>query len=1189
LYTTSNSAFSTSSIVAGSATGKYAVMAPDVAVTFDFNGALLDEKSTKPVTAKNGIVELPTRFYYRLSFLEKGFTFGGWYTDKNYTTRWAAPTETTKSADSAMTVYAKWTNAAGNTVRSTALDFTENAEKPEWQTGCTNDETTKTLWNNAAEGWSYDTNTKTLTLTDASICTTASPSIKLPAGATIKLAGTHENAAAPANSLSDSGLTTSAAYGIDCAGDLTVKGTGTLFAVSAPSRVGMSCGIHSAGKIDVSDGSKVVAYGDRGSGDANKLATAGIYAATDITVSGDTTELYALANSGGERNYSISSYSDGKTTVSGDALFFAHSSGPMAVYSKGDLSLGSDVKMTMSAGLHSAVTGVWDGTTYDASTKIPATPAGNTILSSTPSGQPARIAIVNFGSAAISGESISGTTGVALTGTATITLTGNKFNEIKKGTKIGSDNLEGVDVYAAADIAAGAETAQVTFSGTPESGSTAPILVSINPTNLSRGKHLSSLGIPVITTANPAVKWNIAQGKVKRTTTLDLASTSVTYTNTSGSTGASADPTTASITDTAENWTWYATATTVDGTTYAAKTLILDGADIDVTSGDAIKLPDGATIVVKSASTAATSDSKAAAVDGADALTITGSGKFTVNGTGAYQTGASAGSSGIRAFGNLTLTNANIDANTKAGAIYSDKDILIDGGIVNAAGTDIKSEPTGLSADNITIKGGASVTASGDYAAILCEGGTLTLENETITDPTGAVIGKHPDEENSFTVLNGTKVATSVAITKKADSGSTGGYTGGSTTSTTTSTVVVDGKTTDAGKVTTTTNTDGTKNTTVAVDTTKLNAQVAAADKGSSVQVTVPATTGTASTQLVVRDVENLSQKDMSLEIKTGDTTYTIAPNAIDTAKVASELGATDTSKVPLTVTVTPVKQSDVTVSKGEQVADPVKFEITASYNGKTVSVSAFNSYVERTLTVSAGVGQNKITTGIRTEDGEQVPTFVSKNADGSYTAKISSLTNSTYVIIYNEASFTDTAGKWYSDIVTEMASRTIVNGKTATTFDGDGFITRAEYAAILVRALGIPEGGASSFSDVGSSDWYCGAVSAAVQYGIIKGYADGTFRPNANITREEAMAMLQRAAKVAEFTGTTGTLTAFTDAGRVSAWARTAAAFSVGSGLIVGNGGLIRPEDNITRAESAAVILRLLQKSGLVDVRSKT
>jgi hypothetical protein len=82
------------------------------------------------------------------------------------------------------------------------------------------------------------------------------------------------------------------------------------------------------------------------------------------------------------------------------------------------------------------------------------------------------------------------------------------------------------------------------------------------------------------------------------------------------------------------------------------------------------------------------------------------------------------------------------------------------------------------------------------------------------------------------------------------------------------------------------------------------------------------------------------------------------------------------------------------------------------------------------------------------------------KTRTAAYTAKISSLTNSTYVIIYNEASFADTAGKWYNDIVTEMASRTIVNGKTAAvTFDGDGFITRAEYAAILVRALGIPGG----------------------------------------------------------------------------------------------------------------------------------
>ncbi len=81
---------------------------------------------------------------------------------------------------------------------------------------------------------------------------------------------------------------------------------------------------------------------------------------------------------------------------------------------------------------------------------------------------------------------------------------------------------------------------------------------------------------------------------------------------------------------------------------------------------------------------------------------------------------------------------------------------------------------------------------------------------------------------------------------------------------------------------------------------------------------------------------------------------------------------------------------------------------------------------------------------------------------------------------------------------------------------------------------------------------------------------------------------MLQRAAKLTGYTGTAGSLEGFTDAGSVGAWAQDAAKWNVGSGLIVGSGGLLRPNDNISRAESATVILRLLQKTGLVDVRSK-
>jgi hypothetical protein len=144
----------------------------------------------------------------------------------------------------------------------------------------------------------------------------------------------------------------------------------------------------------------------------------------------------------------------------------------------------------------------------------------------------------------------------------------------------------------------------------------------------------------------------------------------------------------------------------------------------------------------------------------------------------------------------------------------------------------------------------------------------------------------------------------------------------------------------------------------------------------------------------------------MSLEIKTGDTTYTVAPNAIDTAKVASELGATDTSKVPLTVTVTPVKQSDVTVARARRLPTPSSLKSRPATTARPSPSRASTATSSARSRSPPSVDPNKITTGIRVEDGEQVPTFVTKNADGTCTAKINSLTNSTYAIIYNEASF---------------------------------------------------------------------------------------------------------------------------------------------------------------------------------------
>jgi len=109
---------------------------------------------------------------------------------------------------------------------------------------------------------------------------------------------------------------------------------------------------------------------------------------------------------------------------------------------------------------------------------------------------------------------------------------------------------------------------------------------------------------------------------------------------------------------------------------------------------------------------------------------------------------------------------------------------------------------------------------------------------------------------------------------------------------------------------------------------------------------------------------------------------------------------------------------------------------------------------------------------------------------------------------------FADVAdGAWYAGFVNRLAELGVVSGRAAGTFDPDGKVTRAELAAMLVRALGgSPSTVLPGFSDVPDDAWYAGFVARLAELGITVGYGDGTFHPNAPITRAEVAAMLVRA-----------------------------------------------------------------------------
>ena len=109
------------------------------------------------------------------------------------------------------------------------------------------------------------------------------------------------------------------------------------------------------------------------------------------------------------------------------------------------------------------------------------------------------------------------------------------------------------------------------------------------------------------------------------------------------------------------------------------------------------------------------------------------------------------------------------------------------------------------------------------------------------------------------------------------------------------------------------------------------------------------------------------------------------------------------------------------------------------------------------------------------------------------------------------ENTFADvTDGQWHNKAISTMAKLSIVKGRRADRFDPDASITRAEFAAICARFNTKPVENSGSFSDI-SGHWAENEIERAAAFGWISGYPDGTFRPDARITRAEAMTMINR------------------------------------------------------------------------------
>lgn len=226
--------------------------------------------------------------------------------------------------------------------------------------------------------------------------------------------------------------------------------------------------------------------------------------------------------------------------------------------------------------------------------------------------------------------------------------------------------------------------------------------------------------------------------------------------------------------------------------------------------------------------------------------------------------------------------------------------------------------------------------------------------------------------------------------------------------------------------------------------------------------------------------------------------------------------------------------------------------------------------------------GQNSLyRMGDVTKNTAKPSTTVKKgNADASVSVPAVTAPGTTFSDINNHAN---------KAAIEALASRGIINGMGAGKFQPNKTMTRAEFAAIVTRALGLAAKDTKAFSDVPSSKWYAGYIGTANSSGIVNGVGGGKFDPDGTITRQEAAAMVARATKLCGLdtamsaAATRDMLAQFGDYRSVASWAKEPMAFCYSANILDQSELNIGPTKAILRCEIAQMLYNMLTAAELI------
>lgn len=176
-------------------------------------------------------------------------------------------------------------------------------------------------------------------------------------------------------------------------------------------------------------------------------------------------------------------------------------------------------------------------------------------------------------------------------------------------------------------------------------------------------------------------------------------------------------------------------------------------------------------------------------------------------------------------------------------------------------------------------------------------------------------------------------------------------------------------------------------------------------------------------------------------------------------------------------------------------------------------------------------------------------------------------------------AQFSDTTGHWAESQINDWTNKGFIKGYENGQFKPNGEITRAEFITLVNKSFGYSASSAISFSDVKSTDWFAGEIGKAAAAGYISGYSDGTMGPNKKISRQEAAVIVNNILKLSN--GDVSAVDKFTDAGQIPDWSKKAVSAVVTKGFMSGYPDkTFQPTKSITRAEAVSTLDRSVKST---------